>query len=253
MAHPHTSAGRVPTEAGYRYFVDELLPREPAQPAPRAVAVARPARGRRGDARHDRDPVAGDQPARDRDRAADRDLDDPAHRGAVAAAAGADGRRDHLDRRRHQAAVHVLRAGRRGPGRLGRELPERAARRVRPRRADAPPAAPRPVAGARRARVPGRARAGVHRPRGGFRGGAVRRGRLAAAARRPIRRRVRAQQPDGHARAAGGAARGAARRAHRARRDRSGSGPRTTCQRCGRSRSWPPATGCRSGGSARSR
>jgi heat-inducible transcriptional repressor len=28
LAHPHTSAGRVPTEAGYRYFVDRLLPRE---------------------------------------------------------------------------------------------------------------------------------------------------------------------------------------------------------------------------------
>jgi heat-inducible transcriptional repressor len=26
LAHPHTSAGRVPTEAGYRYFVDKLLP-----------------------------------------------------------------------------------------------------------------------------------------------------------------------------------------------------------------------------------
>jgi heat-inducible transcriptional repressor len=25
LAHPHTSAGRVPTEAGYRYFVDHLL------------------------------------------------------------------------------------------------------------------------------------------------------------------------------------------------------------------------------------
>jgi heat-inducible transcriptional repressor len=35
LAHPYTSAGRVPTEAGYRYFVDELLPREPAEPAPR--------------------------------------------------------------------------------------------------------------------------------------------------------------------------------------------------------------------------
>lgn len=33
LAHPHTSAGRVPTEAGYRYFVDRLLP-EPA-PGPR--------------------------------------------------------------------------------------------------------------------------------------------------------------------------------------------------------------------------
>jgi heat-inducible transcriptional repressor len=28
LAHPHTSAGRVPTEAGYRYFVDRLLPVE---------------------------------------------------------------------------------------------------------------------------------------------------------------------------------------------------------------------------------
>ena len=28
LAHPHTSAGRVPTEAGYRYYVDRLLPAE---------------------------------------------------------------------------------------------------------------------------------------------------------------------------------------------------------------------------------
>ncbi len=34
LAHPHTSAGRIPTEAGYRYFVDRLLPREDLQPAP---------------------------------------------------------------------------------------------------------------------------------------------------------------------------------------------------------------------------
>jgi heat-inducible transcriptional repressor len=32
LAHPHTSAGRVPTEAGYRYFVDRLLPRDDARP-----------------------------------------------------------------------------------------------------------------------------------------------------------------------------------------------------------------------------
>jgi heat-inducible transcriptional repressor len=30
LQHPHTSAGRVPTEAGYRYFVDRLLPAEVA-------------------------------------------------------------------------------------------------------------------------------------------------------------------------------------------------------------------------------
>src|ERR1700735_5386915 len=37
LAHPHTSAGRVPTEAGYRYFVDRLLPDE--QPG-RAVSLS---------------------------------------------------------------------------------------------------------------------------------------------------------------------------------------------------------------------
>ncbi len=31
LAHPHTSAGRVPTDAGYRYFVDKLLPADPAR------------------------------------------------------------------------------------------------------------------------------------------------------------------------------------------------------------------------------
>ena len=30
LAHPHTSAGRVPTDAGYRYFVDRLMPVQPA-------------------------------------------------------------------------------------------------------------------------------------------------------------------------------------------------------------------------------
>ena len=30
LAHPHTSAGRVPTDAGYRYYVDRLLPEAPA-------------------------------------------------------------------------------------------------------------------------------------------------------------------------------------------------------------------------------
>jgi heat-inducible transcriptional repressor len=33
LAHPHTSAGRVPTDAGHRYFVDRLLPAAPREPA----------------------------------------------------------------------------------------------------------------------------------------------------------------------------------------------------------------------------
>jgi heat-inducible transcriptional repressor len=42
LAHPHTSAGRVPTDAGYRYFVDNLLtePRGTAlEPARRGMAL----------------------------------------------------------------------------------------------------------------------------------------------------------------------------------------------------------------------
>jgi transcriptional regulator of heat shock response len=35
LDHPHTSAGRVPTEAGYRYYVDCLMEPEPIAPATR--------------------------------------------------------------------------------------------------------------------------------------------------------------------------------------------------------------------------
>ena len=48
-----------------------------------------------------------------------------------------------------QAAVRLRAAGRPGPGRLGGELPQRAARRARPRRADARPAAVGPRRSAR--------------------------------------------------------------------------------------------------------
>lgn len=36
LAHPHTSAGRVPTDAGHRYYVDKLLP---ADPRPRSLEL----------------------------------------------------------------------------------------------------------------------------------------------------------------------------------------------------------------------
>jgi heat-inducible transcriptional repressor len=41
LSHPHTSAGRVPTEAGYRLYVDELLARP--QPRPGALGIGLPA------------------------------------------------------------------------------------------------------------------------------------------------------------------------------------------------------------------
>src|ERR1700751_3341248 len=37
LTHPHTSAGRVPTERGYRYFADELL--GPLEPQPAAFPL----------------------------------------------------------------------------------------------------------------------------------------------------------------------------------------------------------------------
>jgi heat-inducible transcriptional repressor len=40
LAHPHTSAGRVPTDAGYRYFVDHVLPKRASKAVePRAVEM----------------------------------------------------------------------------------------------------------------------------------------------------------------------------------------------------------------------
>jgi heat-inducible transcriptional repressor len=38
LAHPHTSAGRVPTDSGYRYFVDRLLPA--TRPTGHAIELA---------------------------------------------------------------------------------------------------------------------------------------------------------------------------------------------------------------------
>jgi len=40
LAHPHTSAGRVPTEVGYRYFVDRLLP-QPTAPSALLLPLVR--------------------------------------------------------------------------------------------------------------------------------------------------------------------------------------------------------------------
>jgi heat-inducible transcriptional repressor len=41
LAHPHTSAGRVPTDAGYRYFVDRLLPAKPESTSELQLSLVR--------------------------------------------------------------------------------------------------------------------------------------------------------------------------------------------------------------------
>jgi heat-inducible transcriptional repressor len=58
LTHPHTSAGRVPTDSGYRVYVDMLLETEPL-PAAERQAIRR----RIGGAAHDADDL-GDQAAR---------------------------------------------------------------------------------------------------------------------------------------------------------------------------------------------
>jgi len=40
LTHPHTSAGRIPTEAGYRYYADSLLERLEPRPTPFPLALA---------------------------------------------------------------------------------------------------------------------------------------------------------------------------------------------------------------------
>ena len=100
LAHPHVSAGRVPTDAGQRYVVDRMLASGGGLPADAATgALADSPRGGGGDARDHRDALPGDQPAGGRLCAVPADRDDPAHRGAGAAAAGRDGGDHHLHRR----------------------------------------------------------------------------------------------------------------------------------------------------------
>ncbi len=41
LAHPHTSAGRVPTDAGHRYYVDRLLPAAPQPQRPVELQLMR--------------------------------------------------------------------------------------------------------------------------------------------------------------------------------------------------------------------
>ena len=220
LNHPHTSAGRVPTDAGYRQYADSVL-REPPlardqSPLP-ARAVHHAPRGRPGDARDHLDAVAGDRPAGGRIRAAPAHGHDQAHRGAPASATDRARGRHHLDRSGHQARLHVRGAGRRRPCRLGRELSERAPGRDRPGRAHTAQPARLPGAVGAGADLPGSGRAGVLRPGRHRRGHAVRGRRRPPAGGQGIRRHLGDERRDPRARAPGHAARGAALGAERAR------------------------------------
>ena len=90
-----------------------------ARPSSRSSSATHARGGRGGAAGDDRDAVPGDAAARARLGAAARGGDGPARRRAAAAAERRRGRRDHVDRRGDEAALHVPRAGRSGARRPG--------------------------------------------------------------------------------------------------------------------------------------
>ncbi len=186
LAHPHTSAGRIPTEAGYRYFVDRLLPAEPTGPALSLSLVRREV----------------DEAMR----VTTETLSQVTNLLAIVTAPPIETSTiKHVEVLALQPQVLMVvvitstggvskrlftfaRPVDIGPLRLGRKLPQRAARRPGAGGADAPPAPPRRDAARDRAGVPRRAVAGVHGARGVRAGDAVRRRGRAAADRGSLHR-----------------------------------------------------------------
>ena len=123
----------------------------------------------------------------------------PPRGGPAAAAAGGDDRGDHLHRRRDQAGDLLRAAGRPGARGLGGELSQRGPRRARRWASRILHARLAPELCRQRARVPGHARARLHRARGDGRGHALHRRRRAAAVRGPLPGADPDRRPDGGA------------------------------------------------------
>ena len=223
LTHPHTSAGRIPTQNGYRVYTEELVVAVEGRPAPFPLDLTRDAqRARGGDAAHDRDALGGHAPARAGVGSRARGRRGATRRGAAAPTAGRHRRRHHRVGGSLQADLRARRRRRPGAGRLGAGISgrddrrqacerERRAPRVRGPRAVAPRAV---VSGDGTARVRGcrgeRDRV-VHRRCGGPPGRRDRRrpGGVPAVARSARAPRCRARAPPGGARPAA---------THRARR-----------------------------------
>ena len=155
LTHPHTSAGRVPTDSGYRFYADTLLSTGAKRaPAQRQLDLTQVRREIEEALRETASTLS-----RMTDLLAVATAPPPSaarvHRVEVlrAAARGRDGRRHRLQRSRHQADVQLRPAGRSRAARVGVELPQRAAQRARARRADDRRPARRSRARSRRARV----------------------------------------------------------------------------------------------------
>ena len=250
---PHTSAGRVPTEAGYRYFVDRLLPDDDAGP-PLSLSLVR-------------------REIDEAMRVTTETLSQVTNLLAIVTAPPIETSTiRHIEVLSLQPQVLMVvvitstggvtkrlftfaRPVDAGSRRLGGELPERAPRRPRARRPDPPSAAARPVAQSPPSRTFLDALAPVFTEledrRAGRRSTSTAPSRLLRGERfgdvselnalmDMLERRVTLL----------GVLRTALDRARRARPDRRRE---RACRRCARSRSSPPATACRNAGSERSR
>ena len=136
LTHPHTSAGRVPTESGYDLYAQELVDSIEGRPGTVPARSHRDAqRARDGAPADDGVALAGDPPARARLGSRGRHRRRPSRRGAAAATRRRPRRRDHRRRWRHEARLRARGARRRRPRRVGARVPQRDRRRAAPRRA----------------------------------------------------------------------------------------------------------------------
>ena len=110
LTHPHTSAGRVPTDSGYRFYADSLITTGDALPAERGSALSLD-RMRREVEEAMRETTAALSQMTDLlalvDGAAALERADPPRRGPPAPAEGRDGRRHRLQRLGHQAGLQL--------------------------------------------------------------------------------------------------------------------------------------------------
>ena len=245
LAHPHTSAGRVPTEAGYRYYVDRLLP-EPSSAGPRALSLSL--------VRRELDEAM---------RVTTETLSQVTNLLAIVTAPPIETSTiRHVEVLLLQPQVLMVvvitstggvtkrlftfeRPGRPRARRLGASYLNERLVGLGLGRADAPPAA-RTTRRCRRPSASSSTRWRRRSPSSRSRAedtctSTAPRGCCPSDAFQDL---SAAQRADGHARAARGAARGAALGAGRAATCASGSAPRTRRPRCARWRSSPPATAC---------
>ena len=129
LTHPHTSAGRVPTESGYRIYAEELVGAIDGRPEPPPFDVSSVRSELEGALRSTTETLSQATRLLALVSAPALDVGDGApRRRPAAAAARRDRRRDHLDGRGHEAGARARAARRPGPRRLGPHVPGGAGR-----------------------------------------------------------------------------------------------------------------------------